>query len=697
MNFRSVVPSLYRRARRVARNMVSEQRAPRLASAQLLDEATFLALFDLELVAAALQRGDIPAAQEALLAHYAQRISDDWPATPSDVPDLDTDLARLSEREVLALAEQLLAHRMKFGQSAPEIALGAQINWHTQQLDDREWALTLHRHQWWLVLARAYSITGDERYANDFVAQFTSWVEQCPMPPSKREDEPSWRLMEVAMRMYLSWTHAFAAFFHAPVFTPAARLTMLRAIYDHAQFLTAFKSRGNHLIRESKGLAYIGTYFPEFREAGAWLQLGLTRFRAELDRQVNQDGFQSEVSTGYQWLVVDEYRRTYDYLTNDSPVITQRELGQRLVQMYSALAYLTRPDGTYPQINDGVMDPDFMLHDRLLRAGELFERADLCYIASQGRSGSRPEQTSMAFPDGGLFVMRSDWTTDARYLLFDAGPFGGNHGHEDKLSIEVYAYGQPFIVDPGSYTYATDDPYRAYFVGSYGHNTILCDGKSQIRRWQPGAHEHAATPGNYATWRSTPAYDSVVAEYQDGYGEYSFQGPFEQLARVRGVTHRRQVLFVKPDYWLIIDDLDTAEPHQYALLFHSMPGMEAVIDREQRVMLTAPGGAQLLVAPAQPHSVSVEVVAGSEQPIQGWYSTGYYHKAAVPTVIYQHASLGPTRLVTLLYPQPAGATLAGVTIEQLPATSGLAFTIATPGQRDEIALTPDGDIRIERK
>ena len=76
--------------------------------------------------------------------------------------------------------------------------------------------------------------------------------------------------------------------------------------------------------------------------------------------------------------------------------------------------------------------------------------------------------------------MRSDWTEDARWLIFDTGPYGGPHGHEDKLSFELFAYGAPFIVDPGSYTYNRSDPYREYFVGSQGHNTVLVDNKSQV-------------------------------------------------------------------------------------------------------------------------------------------------------------------------------------------------------------------------
>jgi len=149
--------------------------------------------------------------------------------------------------------------------------------------------------------------------------------------------------------------------------------------------------------------------------------------------------------------------------------------------MYQMLAYLIRPDGTFPEINDGFLHWKPI---RLAKAGRLFNRPDFCFVGSQGTEGSPPSKTSIAIQDAGFCVMRTDWTSQARYLFFDAGPFGGPHGHEDKLNIEVCAFGQPFIVDSGSYTYHRQDPFRTYFVGSSGHNTILVDGQSQIRRWQ---------------------------------------------------------------------------------------------------------------------------------------------------------------------------------------------------------------------
>ena len=225
---------------------------------------------------------------------------------------------------------------------------------------------------------------------------------------------------------------------------------MLRSLYDHARFLSLFKTSRNHLLRESNGLAFFSIYLPEFKEAKQWQKVALSRLDRELTKQINQDGSHIEVSTGYQWLVIDELEAAYDLLQSNNLTLPKEDLAASLEKMYNMLAYLVRPDNTFPEINDGFIRWQYT---RLAKAGKKFGRNDFVFIGTDGIQGKEPRGTSMAFEDAGIYVMRSDWTSEARYLLFDAGPYGGPHGHEDKLSIELFAFGQPFIVDSCSYTY----------------------------------------------------------------------------------------------------------------------------------------------------------------------------------------------------------------------------------------------------
>jgi hypothetical protein len=249
--------------------------------------------------------------------------------------------------------------------------------------------------------------------------------------------------------------------------------------------------------------------------------------------------------------------------------------------------------------------------------------------------------------------MRSGWTSKAHYLLFDAGPYGGNHGHEDKLSIEICAHGIPCIVDSGSYTYDKNDPYRNYFVGSEGHNTVLVDQASQIRRWNREHMKLRPVAGDYATWLTAPNFDYVAAKYEDGYSQFRLVPPKDPRI-IDDVTHTRRILFVKPDYWIVVDDLIATRPHEYQLIFHASPDIQVKINEYKRVCFESSTGLPLLyLLPVVPNSLELTLVAGSENPIQGWYSDGPYQKRPAQAVIYELKNHTSARMITIVCPSSA--------------------------------------------
>jgi len=651
-----------------------------------------MALFDLKEVSALLDQGDIPAAKAALLDHYGRRVTTAWSAPPRVITDLRFYLDELSQEELIAWADSILEYRFSPTAIMPKITLAGEIDWCFNPTTNPEWLWRLNRHPWWPILGLAYAQTGDGRYVTAFVAQMLDWVTKNPPSPRKDEQSPAWRLMETALRMCVSWIPTFALFYESPSFTDEAKLTMLRSIYDHARFLSLFKSTRNHLLRESNGLAYVSVYFPEFKEAKRWQQIALTRLEQELIGQINQDGSHIEVATGYQWLVVDEFEKTYDLLRAHNLSLPKENLASYLEKMYQVLVYLVRPDGTFPEINDGFIQWPY---SRLAQAGEMFGRDDFIYVGTAGKQGSPPEDSSVGFNDAGLYVMRSDWTKEARYLLFDAGPYGGPHGHEDKLSIELFAFGQPFIVDSGSYTYEETDPFRTYFVGSQGHNTVLVDGQSQIRRWQKDNMNPKPALGNYATWISQADFDYVAATYNDGYSFFSLRKPREPTI-IKDVIHMRWILFVKPDYWVVVDELQASTPHNYQWLFHTHPEIVVSAGPENRVILGAtPEAARLYLIPADPQNIKVSWLAGSETPIQGWYSMGYHSKTPSTVVIYERENSLSTVLTTLLYPCPAGQASDEVGIEPLEVSrgKGLAFVVTTHRGRDYLMFSQDDSLK----
>ena len=676
---RDLLTRCYSRLRGRVKRVWLDPRSPRMVSSQTLPESEFLGTLRL--------RGEAPT-REALLAHMRSRVSSAWPATPAIIRDLRINTDKMHSEEVVALADSILARRFVLRMQSPEVTPLGSIAWHVSPTTDPEWLWALHRHQWWPVLGLAYGRTGDERYAAAFVSEMVDWVRENPPPARKDERSPSWRLMEVGLRMRVSWIPCFAQFYESSTFTDDAKMTMLRAIYDHARFLLLFRTNRNHFLRESNGLVHVGVSFPEFREADSWRQAAIARLDGILDEQLFDDGVHFEVSTGYQSMVIDEFQSVYDLLSAHVPSLLGDDLAYRLEKMYQVLAHVVRPDGTFPYVNDGSF---YFGCDQLARAGEALGRDDFVYVGTNGSRGSAPADTSAAFDDGGLYVMRSDWSPDARYLMFNAGPYGGPHGHEDKLSIELFAFGQPFIVDSNAYTYDKADPYRGYFVSSQAHNTVLVDGQSQVRRWQKDSLHPSKAAFKWASWISQPMFDYVSASYGDGYGQFRMRRS-EGDSVIKDVVHTRRVLFVKPDYWVIVDELVASSRHEYQVLFHTVPGVEATAGVGNAVILgTGARAPALHIVPAEFDDGKVRWLVGSEDPLQGWYSPGTGKKTPAAVVMFERGDCTSTVITTLLYPSPPDRTDDTVTIEPLSVSKGegLAYIVTT--HRGQDALMVSGD------
>ncbi len=650
-----------------------------------LDEREFLRLFDIELVTKALATRNLTAAGDALIDHYRTRSSPAWPPFPAHM----THVASLSSDELLRQAELLLEHRFELA-FEPEVRFGERIDWEFDPTSDprRRWARELHRHRWVTILGAAYQHNGDERFARKFVQLMTDWIARNPPPARKNEAHIVWTLMGVGMRCAV-WPTAFSIFLDSPAFDRAAKLLMLRSICDHGRFLYLFKTHDNHLLRESNGLAAIAASFPEFREATNWQQRALERLAQELEVQVNADGSHIEMSTGYQWLVAEEFEAALDIMQRAGWCLPFGDLTDSLQSIYSMLVQTCRPDGSWPQLSDGFMVGPSQLRQQLATAAVKLGREDFSFVASTGREGTAPQVGSTLLPYGGLAIMRSDWSLDARFLLMDCGPFGGAHGHEDKLSIEVYAYGQPFLIDPGTYTYNGKDPFRAHLVSSAAHNTVLVDGLSQVRRWQAPHCKPKLGIREPVKWVSTNSFDFAEAVYADGYGAYSFTKP-KQAHIEQGVIHTRSVLFVKPGYWLVVDEMQAEGAHEYRRLFQAAANIDVSAGESGACFTATDSGATLQVTNPESEQVELQCITGSEDTVLGWISNGLRnHKQPATQLAMTATATGTTSLLTLLYPAPGGIAAPKVSLRRATLTSGngVAVCVATDEGEDWLLVS----------
>jgi len=244
------------------------------------------------------------------------------------------------------------------------------------------------------------------------------------------------------------------------------------------------------------------------------------------------------------------------------------------------------------------------------------------------------------FPDGGYAVMRSGWSPHDHQMIFDVGPLGcpisGGHGHADLLAIQCSAFGKRFLIDAGTYGYTAEPEWRDFFRGTAAHSTVMIDGTGQ------------AQPAGPFAWRSRPAArlrDWVTSEQFD----FADAGHDAYSGLPDPVRHRRRVLFVKPRYWIVVDDLDGRAEHLVELRFQFAP-MMVTVDPALWARAHAHGRHDLRVRPFASVPLEAEVREGEQAPIRGWVSPVYGRRLAAPLLIYRAAARLPLRIVTLLLP-----------------------------------------------
>ncbi len=252
-----------------------------------------------------------------------------------------------------------------------EVDLGAEINWHRDPVTGAVWprrfwadydpvndvscgdAKTIHelnRHQHLPRLAKAYFLTGEERYAQEAIAQIESWIEQNPEGLGI-----NWQSsLEIAIRV-LSWPWTIFFLLPSPAFTQGFALRIKRSLLAQLRHVYAYpsvySSPNTHLIGEAAALFMAGLLFDGLDEANEWRIFGAGVLIQEAERQILDDGMHCELSTCYHCYAADFYLQSL-ILARRNRCDLPPAVGGKVADMLECIVHLTRPDGSLPQLGD---------------------------------------------------------------------------------------------------------------------------------------------------------------------------------------------------------------------------------------------------------------------------------------------------------------------------------------------------------
>lgn len=604
---------------------------PRLTDRGLFD-ALDLSRPELARVRDAVSAGDVAAARRELVAYLRRREQ------PRSVYPLPVD-----GPVDLAAADRIRVHVIN-GQR-----LGKEIDWRANPIGYLEWMHAFNRHGFLRTLVTAYLTTHDEKYAAELDYLVSSWIKTTPSPVGNNGGgDPAWETLSTAVRCYAAWFDVFYACLESPSFREETLIDMVKSFYHHAEHLMEFgvTRHNNWNIVESQVIASIGILFPEYRRSADWRREGIQRLSQEIATQVYPDGVQWELSAGYHAMCGQGFASVYELAKlNDVKIPPVYE--QRLRGMFDSVWQLARPDGSSPSHNDSNgIHGHFQAFVR--RGARLFDDATMEWFGSGAARGTPPSTTSHGFRDAGLLVSRSGWRPDARWSLFDAGPYGAAHQHEDALGFEIYADGTLFLCDPGITSYMLEK-WTYHQRDTASHNTIMLDGRPQARRANETPTQQVRSVRDEIFWASGEVADIARAVYRAGYRDLA--GRF---------VHERALIFVRPDYWLLFDDVrDEAgghEPHRIESRFQFTPMRLQADPGTGGVRTYRLGKPNLELVPLSDGRPPIlRIACGQDDPVEGWVSD-IGENLPAPCAVFSQQSQLPFRMGLVLYPFPTGAS-----------------------------------------
>jgi hypothetical protein len=519
----------------------------------------------------------------------------------------------------------------------------------------------LSRHQYLTVLAAAYAVTGDERYAERVAAHLRSWwTGNAPLRGVHWTSgiELGIRLLSwVWIRRLLDgWPGAAGLFEGNPV--------ALNQIWHHQHWLAAFPSRGssanNHIIAEAAGQFAAACAFDWFPSSGRWRADALRSLERHLRGNTFLSGLNRELATEYHGLVL-ELGLAAVAEADAAGVPVPASIRLVLLRMTDALAAVVDSRLRPPRQGDADDGHGLVVDgagtDRwasLLATGDaVFGRlawwpevtgtdvrtpllaALIRPYAKEGTAPavSRPASRPGHFADAGMTILRGPGEIWCRC---DGGPHGflsiAAHAHADALSVEVRHDGVDVLADPGTFCYHGQPEWRQYFRSTLGHNTLRLDGGDQSVSGGPFLWTRHAESRVLTVDTSGEDVTGWCAEH-DGY---------------EGSVHRRRVELTAASRELRVIDEVRGPRRAVRLAFHLGPAITAELVGNRAVLTWTRDGEDRSAVLDLPEQLGWQAHRGESDPPLGWYSAGFGRKEPTTTLVGTGFTDGTEGFTTVL-------------------------------------------------
>ncbi len=617
--------------------------------------------------------------------------------------------------ELAQVADAALHGRiLSFGRWTADF--GSPVNWHLQPVSGMQWdasrdltfglgeasplgdvkftwEIGRFPHAYHIARATAFMPDHTDEWAAGLFNQIESFISQ-----NHQGLGIHWTSgQEVAFRL-LAWLFAYDTLLSRSAIADRAQRVIAQALITGASWIEqhlAFSRiavYNNHLLSEAVALLGVGALLPAAPAAQRWRALGHRILNEEAQRQFYDDGAYIQQSHNYHRVAIQDLMWACMFAKS----MGDRPSSSWLVALERSLDFLIAHqnpvDGRLPNYgaNDGSLPSplsccDFSDFRPILQSVSILTRGERLYepgpwdeeaawwlgpraldapLVSKGKK-------SVSFGATGYHVLRGQHD-EGSFATFRCGSLNDRFAQIDMLALDVWWRGQNVLVDAGSYQYNGPPEWHNHFMRTASHNTVTVAGLDQMLHFRQF---------KVLYWTKAELLEFVdSADFTLCSGEH-----YGYRRLLAGCTHRRSVLFLKDDVWVVVDRVTGTGAHNVRL--HWLAGEYA--NHYERA-----AGTLLLDTPEGPFTVRVlredglslegDVSIGQEEPPRGWLSRYYGKKTAVPSLAIVQGESQPVTFVSVLSGVPCVSTV-----------HGRSWTIKTPAISASFDLEDGRIVRVQ--
>ncbi|KAA3613243.1 MAG: hypothetical protein D8M58_13130 [Calditrichaeota bacterium] len=535
----------------------------------------------------------------------------------------------------------------------------------------------VNRLQYLIELSKAYYLSDEEKYKNKFDALILDWVEKNPYKMGV-----AWAsALEVGVRATaLVWAlHFYMAGSKQDVNVVKNIIKLLYLCGTYlSENLSIYFSPYNHLIGETAGLFMVGYLFPGFKEAAKWEKQAWDILADQAGKQFHSDGASVEQATFYHHFTLGFYLQAIALKNLNNDLIPDA-LKAQVEKALEFAMIMTKPDGTLPYMGD--IDDARSIYFRhptnwnflsYQTMGSIwFNRSDMKYTAKKFQEeafwmlsddeqnifhslkSQSPERSTVFLEESGYNVFRSGYGNESHYSHMDCGPIAHGvfhdetpsaaHGHADLLAIELAAFGDSYLVDPGFSNYRGDFDWHCYFRSTAAHNTIELNGESQAKQ------------GGILVWSHAPKY-KVLQQIDGNLLKGVCAEHYGYVRQEDKPIHRRHFAFVDKTFWVVFDEIYSNESsgkvHSVKPHFHFNNDIDVNINDEKNIIEAKGQKSSLSINMFSFNDAEIKLLStkGGKNAEDGWISPTYRAVEPASVVSAEVKTQLPLKLISVYVP-----------------------------------------------